>query len=245
VAGTNLAQAIARNASVLPREQAMLMSDWTFMQAAILIEKLLWRIDAGERRNDVARTIVRDAQTLPFAFECFRWLRSDPDEPAEPRLVTEEVENELGRSLANRISRRGAEVSIYEEYGTDSPRLFYAWNKYGNPDDIQAYLAARFNTDARECLKFLGTFVGRAWGIESGLSRPSDFDRDNYNAVIKYISADTILEKLREMFGNVLDDPQYHHSDQTPFETRLAYQFSFVHKSVVNQEQNSAQEGSG
>lgn len=234
-AARHLAIAIARNGSVLPREQEALISDWTFMQGAILISKLVCRIDAGDARDEMAREIVRSVESLPFALECFRWIRKDPGDGEEKRKVPESVENELGLLLANRIRDRAEGGPLYREYGADAPRLFYVWHTYGDAEEVTRYLEERFEERSEECLAFLSAYVGRAWDVGSGVSHAADFDRDSYNAVARLISPDRVMAKLREQFGEELDTPSYHHPRETPFENRLAQQFAFVHQGVIGE----------
>ena len=47
---------------------------------------------------------------------------------------------------------------------------------------------------------FLESFVGYAWGMESGLPHRADFDRGSYGAVAKLIEPDFTVSNLARCF---------------------------------------------
>ena len=232
-----LASAIARNGSLLPRDRGMLLPDWTFMQAAILIRNMIGRASKNEDRAQLAQEITAEADPLPFAFECFRWIRKDKDQAEADRLVSPEIEEELAHRLKDRIHAAADKEPLYKTFGTDAPALFWAWNKYGGEGGVEEYLRNRFEKDSSEIDDFLNVYVATAWGMESGLSHKADFDRGNYDAVAKLIDPDLIMTKLRQRYGKELDDPQFHHSDETPLPRRVAHQFAFIHKGIQDTKQ--------
>jgi len=237
----HLALAIARNGALVPREAAMLISDWTFMQAAILVMRLVRQVPAGAAREEAARQIVDVAQPLPFAFECLKWLRKDDKRPESERVVSAECEEELGRAVAERVRVAAQEAALYKVFGNDAPRLLWLWNKYGAPGDVGRYLAERFETGVGEVEAFLGAFVGRTWGMESGLSRKADLMRDSYDTIAKMIDPQIILSKLKGEYGVELDTPEYRLDDERPYERRLAHQFAYLHAHV--RQEASAESG--
>jgi predicted KAP-like P-loop ATPase len=231
-AAAGLALGLCRNGSLLPREKAALMSDWSFSQAAILVMKLVKRIPEGEERNGICRRVIREAEPLAFAFECLRWLRKDKEEPTSERVLEPDLEEELGQILAERVRIQATQAPIYRTHGTDAPRLFWIWNKYASPAEVEAYLRERFEADPAEIDDFLLTYVGKAWGMESGLSHAADFDRGNFDAVATLIPPEFMVAKLKERYGSELDTPQYRHSDNVPLNRRIANQFASLYEGV-------------
>jgi hypothetical protein len=240
-AAARLALALCRNGSLLPREKQMLVSDWSFSQAAILVMNLVRRIPSGQERDDLARRIIKAAEPLAFAFECLRWLRKDKDQAESERVITVELEEELGGILAGRIRSQAALAPLYKSHGTDAPRLFWIWNKYAPAGEVELYLRKRFETDPTEINDFLAAYLAKAWGVESGLSRLSDFERENFDAVATLIAPEFIFTKLREKYGSELDAPEYHDSDDVPVARRIARQFAFVYLGIKKQQENKTE----
>lgn len=230
----SLALAFARSGGLVPRER-QLFSDWSFSQAAILISELVRRVPAGTQRNDLAKKVVEVAEPIAFAFECLRWFRRDGDEPEPDRIVPEAIEKELGAVIANRIKENAIKAPPYQTYGKDAPRLFWAWNEYGNHADVETYLTERFNGNSNEIYDFLDTYVGTSWGIESGLPSRSEFRRESYDSIAKLVSPELIMEKLRLQFGKELDNPEFHQPADAPVQKQLAHQFAICHNKAMSE----------
>jgi len=235
-AAARLALALCRKGSLVPREKQMFISDWTFSQAAILVSKLIQRLPLGKEREDLARRIIKEAEPLAFAFECLRWLRKDTESPEEKRVIAPEIEEELGDMLGERVRSEASKGPLYRSHGTDGPRLLWIWNKYAQPGEVEAYLRKRFETDPAEIDDFLAVYVGKAWGMESGLSHIADFNRNNYDAVATLVPPEFILAELKERYGPDLDAPEYYHSDEVPLARRIAHQFTSIYEGIKDLE---------
>jgi predicted KAP-like P-loop ATPase len=241
-AARELALAICRQGALVPRERAMLIPDWASSQAAILVMRLASRIPQGVEREDLARQAVETAVPLPFAFECVRWFRKGEETPETERVVSAECEEQLGRVVATRIRYKAQEGPLYKAFGADAPRLLWLWNKYGEPEEVGKYLKKQMETDISEVDALLGTFVGRAWGLESGLSHKADLERDAYDAIARLVDPDFIVEKLKTKYGTELDTPEYRLGDDGPYERRLAHQFAYIHLHVRQETQAQSPE---
>ncbi|MEK7602216.1 MAG: P-loop NTPase fold protein [Patescibacteria group bacterium] len=229
-----LALGFARAGAFVPREKAM-FSDWSFSQAAILVSALVKRVPAGKRRDDLARELMRSATPLAFAFECLRWLGKDPEDKDDDRVLLEAMEKEIGAILAERIKEDAAKGPLYKTYGSDTPRLFWAWHHYGNQAQVKKYLEDSFDAQPNDVYDFLDTYVGVSWGIENGLPSRSEFQRESYNSIEKMISPDFIMAKLRIQFGSELDNPEYYQTKDTPIQKQLAHQFAICHSKAVSE----------
>jgi len=225
-----LALAIARNGALLPRERAMMVSDWTFSQAGILVMRLASRVPAGAEREEVARRVVEIANPLSLAFECVKWFRKDEKAPETERIVSAECEEQLARSVAARIRLAAQEAPLYKTFGADAPRLLWLWNRHGETGEVDRYLREQLERDAGEVDVFLGTFVGRAWAVESGLSHRADLRRDAYDAIAGLIQPDFVVATLRVRHGGELDAPEYRLDEERSYEHRLAHQFAYIHQ---------------
>jgi hypothetical protein len=216
----------------------MLMSDWTFSQAAILVMKLIRQLPTQNERADLARRTIREAQPLSFAFECLRWLRKHSDQTEEERAIALEAEEEIGSILADRVRSEASKEPLYRSHGTDAPSLLWIWNKYAQGQEVESYLIKRFETDSAEIDDFLCVYVGKAWGMDRGLSHVADFNRDNFDAVKTLISPEFIFTKLKERYGAELDTPQYYHYQDVPIGRRIAHQFASIYNGVKKEQEN-------
>jgi hypothetical protein len=233
-AATTLALAIARNGSLLPREKGMFSSvASTFARTGLLIGKLVRRTLDQQTREELARRIIREAEPIPFALQCHRWLQVGKDEGEEERTVSESVEKELGEILAKRIEAAAANgPPLYISWPEDIATVLWVWKTYGTAAAVRAYLTARLTSDAREASRFLASFVGEAWGVESGLSHKADFQRDSYNFIASLLDAEFVFEQLKTVYGATLDATDYRLGSETPFEERVARQFAYIHRNA-------------
>jgi hypothetical protein len=86
----------------------------------------------------------------------------------------------------------------------------------------------------------LAAYVGKGWGLGSGLSHVADFDRGNFDAVATLVPPDFIFGKLRERYGAELDSPEYHHSDEVPLARRIAHQFAVIYLGIEKEKKKEA-----
>ena len=227
-----LALTIARNGVLVPRERAMLISDWTLGQAAILVAHLLKRVVSGEEREALADVVFAVVQPLPFGLDCLRWIRHDEKEPEEERIISPAAEEKVSEAMAERIRAQAAGSPLYQTFGRDAPWLYWFWNKQDGGEAVGTHLRTRFEANPNEVDSFLDTFVGEAWGMESGLPHRADFRREAYDAVARLINPDFIVANLKQRYGAELDAPTFYHDSETPLARRIADQFTYIHLKV-------------
>lgn len=240
IGARRLALAVARNGALLPRERGMFTSDLTFRQSAILVAHLLRRIPSGPEREAAADEIFQQAQPLPFAFECLRWVRHDAGQPEADRIIAADAENRVASALADRIRSQGLKSPLYQGFGGDASALYWLWNKHSDGSAVQAHLRSCFQANPAEVDNFLESFVGYAWGMESGLPHRADFDRGSYDAVAKLLEPDFIVTNLKQRYGAELDTPQFHHGNETSLACRIAHQFTYIHLKVQEEKVQAA-----
>lgn len=239
-----LAVAIARSGQLLPREKAMLLSDWTFMQAAILVAHLTKQASSDStKRAEIAQEVIREGEPLPFAFECYRWLRRGEKEQDDP-ILEKAQEEELAGILAGRIHDAANARPPYAQYPNDAPALLWLWQQE-RPLEVSEYLKKRLAAHPEEIDDLLSTYVGTAWAVGSGLSSKADFQRSGYDAVTKLVQPDRILQLLRDGYGAELDEPVYHHGSDVPLTKRIAHQFAYIYRDVEKGEEAHDQRGEG
>lgn len=229
VAARLLALTLARNGEKVPREKQQFIADTTLMQGAILVAHLLKRIPRGAKRNAAAREVIAAAVPLRFAAEILRWIRHDPRKPIADRIVAPAVERELGRTVAVRTQEACGEQPIYRVFGDDTPFMLFGWRRYGDRGKLRAHLEAHIADKPEEALAFIRTYLGRAWGMDSGLSVPSDFDASGYESIKRTMDPTVVFNALRKRYGSALDTPVFHHGEDKPRDEVLAHQYAVVH----------------
>ena len=225
-----LANVLARNGSNLPPEKAMLLSDWSFMQAGILIAELLRCVTAGPDRDEAARSLFIEIGHLPFALECARWMHPSKKEGAEEPLFSQATEDQLEEVLVGRIRVAASEAPLYKTFGADAPRLLFTWKRREQAGEVAKHLEDGFTADPADVGGFLGTFVGTAWGMESGLPQKSDFHREQYDSVGKLINPSLLLAHLRKQYGAELDKADEHQPQEMAQTKRVSLQFALCHR---------------
>jgi hypothetical protein len=235
-----LAEAIARNADLLPRERGPMVMLDSMRQAGMLIAELLRQVQM-ERRVEVVENLVQRAEPLRFAMECIRWCQHYPERPEEHRVLPDGSEARLNAILAQRISAANEENPLYLQQPKDAPDLYWLWSTAaGGSQAVRVALEARFLAVPEDVDAFLDTFVGEGWEIDSGLPVRSDFERRNFDSVSELIPSDFIVSNLRQRYGAELNDPQYHLSGEPSTARKFAHQFVFIH---VNRERERVEEG--
>ena len=134
--------------------------------------------------------------------------------------------------MAERIRAQAAKSPLYQTFGRDAPRLYWFWNKQDGGEAVGTQLRTRFEANPNEVDSFLDTFVGEAWGMESGLPRRADFRREAYDAVARLINPDFIVANLKQRYGAELDTPTFYHDSETRLARRIADQFTYIHLKV-------------
>ncbi|CAJ3967924.1 KAP P-loop protein [Burkholderia pseudomallei] len=236
-----LITSFALNGDLLPRERGMMVLADTRAKAGMLIAGLLRQIPAVEPRQLEAERAVRIAMPVGFAMECIRWIRNYEDTPPERRVLTDEGEAPLMAILTARIEESDAVSPLFMTQSKDAPSLYRAWADGTTVDHVQQRLVALFDAAPDQLDAFLSCYVDEAWGLESGLPRPADFERGQYNSVSHLIPAEYVAANLRLRYGVELDNPNYYPPDTMAQPRRVAHQFMAVHQHVLQELHAAAQ----
>lgn len=234
-----LITAFALNGDLLPRERGMMVLADTRARAAMLIAGLLRQIPSVEARQAEAERVIQIAIPLGFAMECIRWIRSSEDTPREDRILAEGGEATLKATLAARVAAADAVSPLFVSHPKDARYLYWCWADATSTAHIQHKLKTLFDAAPEQVDAFLACYIGEAWGMESGLPRPADFGREEYDSVSNFILAEYVAENLRFRYGAELNTPQYHTPDAMISARRIAHQFMYVHHHVLQQKLNA------
>jgi hypothetical protein len=235
-----LALLLARNGALPPQERGSLFVT-TYMQAAILVAHLLKRVPAGQEREQLAQLVIQQAEPLVFGFECIKWMSHSVDRPEADRIVSAECEARIKAMLSDRIQERALQEPLYLTFGQGTHALYWSWNAHVGGTAVGDHLRVRFEQHPNEVDAFLDTFVGESWGLESGLPRRSDFMRESYDAIAQWLDPELIFANLRVRYGAEVDTADYHYGDDVQIARRIALQFAFIHRNVVEERARLAQ----
>jgi len=80
--------------------------------------------------------------------------------------------------------------------------------------------------------------------METGAPQVSQFRREAYNAIVEYIDAADVFARLRGGFGETVGTGDFYAFERLPFEERLANEFAFIHRTVLEEEAGRVQDPS-
>ncbi len=224
----NLSLAISKLGNIFP-DPDMMFSVGPFSQAAILIGRLIKLVPQNEGRFDLAKTIITEGDPLYFVSECFLWIKASK-EHEENRLLTKEEEKQLGAIIANRVEALSKNEVIFLSFPKAAQRFLSMWSQWGDKKKVQQYLADLINTDSKNAILLIRSFLSRSYG-EDGVRLKSDFDRNGYEVIKQLIDPEILIKGLTKLFGE-LDGKTYRHLEDTKGEDEdkiLAEQFVSIH----------------
>ncbi|EOB3110741.1 MULTISPECIES: KAP family P-loop NTPase fold protein [Yersinia] len=227
----------ALNGDLLPSERGPMILADTRAKAGMLIAGLLRQIPAGAPRQAEAEQAIQIAMPVGFAMECIRWIRNHEDTPPEKKVLTDEGEASLKAILTARIEEANTKSPLFIAHPKDAPSLYWCWSDGTSRAHVTQQLETLFDGVPEQLDTFLDCYVGESWGIESGLPRPADFRREQYNSVSQLISAEYVATNLRLRYGTELDTPQSYPPDNMAQSRRVAHQFMAVHQHVLQEKQ--------
>lgn len=230
---TALIATFAVNGDLLPRERGMMMVADTRARAAILIADLLRRIPSTGDRQVEAEQLIRTAMPIGFAMECLRWIHNSKDRPLERRVLADEGDVSIKEILTMRIEESNADAPLHISHPKDAQILYLCWADGTSKEHVGEQLITRFDAYPEELDSFLESYVGEAWEVESGLPRPEDFERRQYDAVTHLLPADYVASNLRSRYGPEVDTPQEYPPENMAQPRRVAHQFMVVHHFVL------------
>lgn len=205
----------------------------TLERAALLAAKLVERL-APEERLEVVAALVRASPSIPFAVEVLRWVRPQDDEVK--RLTLDET-TEAGRLLVERIIPALEGDDPFGALGKRPAGALHVWSLYGEAADLRTRLADLIANDLSNAFRLMGAFLGQAWSMETGVPLVPEFRREAYDALVEYIDAADLFSRLQHRFGETVGTGDFYGFVNLPPEERLANEFAFIHRVVVDEEQ--------
>lgn len=231
----NLAIAIAKVGDVFPKSEGRFRAATAFSQAGYLVSQLLRKIPLEKDRFDVAKTIFQEGSIL-FVAECFSWIQTTKERKEQDRIFPVETENELSRVIVEKIKQLPQGLPIYIQYPNDAPYLLYLWLNWGSREETNQYLTKTLDDNPPNAIELLKCYLPTAYSASG--AHIGDFEREQYNSIIKVVDADVIFNTINKIYGSELELQKNHRENRTSDEW-IAYQFVHIHQ-LVKAEETSA-----
>jgi hypothetical protein len=231
-----LAIAIAANAQCIPREDGPMSFGGTAAQAAILISNSVKSLPPGEERVSTMQAVFLADTPVEFKSECWRWARHSKDDQESARVFSPDEEKQLEVALVEQIEALAKKGPLYEQVSQGVPSLLWIWAHVRGAEAVANAIRDWLYRSHEDPSRFLASYLGKAWGMESGLSRLADFRRESYDSIATCIDPREIYDRLRGIYGPQLDDPQFYQDEGTPHLLSVARQFAFIHEAVKGAE---------
>ena len=109
---------------------------------------------------------------------------------------------------------------------------------------MAGFLTDRFSQEPADAARLLDALIGRAWGLESGLSHKSEFDRSDFDAMANLIDPAIVLAALKKTFGALLDNVSFDKCWELNGDQQTACRFVAIFNKV-QQERAAKEQGAG
>jgi hypothetical protein len=241
----NLATAISTYRKEFPNPQTMYGFTNPFSQAAMLINDLLRNINDKTMRVAHAKNIIEESISLNFAMEIFRWLDRENEEKPEKDAFSNVDIDAIAEAIVQKINDEAEnKENIIAKYPNNCRMIFYTWKKYKNKD-VEHYLEMLFREEEKSVFMYLENYTSTAWGMESGISHKSNFEREQYDSVVRIIEPSIIINAIEKELGSLPEiSEEYSYFSDEPREIILAKQFMWLYTHVNNETEDSNEKNS-
>jgi hypothetical protein len=232
-AAPTLSLAIAKRVSQIPVTRDILLGDFVFSQAAIVICQLASRMEAAQQDAIIAQT-AENADFLPFISQLLRWSSARTTDGRDRGFLSPERQHPIAAILAKRFFASANESNIIECEGDGFGKLTFAILRHGDEATKQSLLgrlSAFLEADPKNAVLLLKGLSGRSQGGD-GVIRPSEFTTDSYQSLSNLLNPDRVYAQLRAVYGVELDTATWEENwhDNYDMDRRIADQFSVVHR---------------
>jgi hypothetical protein len=230
-----LALAIARIGSDFQRPKGEMMFLTTFAQAGDLVRELLRNLPAAERQ-DFAKQLVGEADTLSFALECLRVATTNKESREQSDTLTPEGESELSALVIGKIKEHARdEQPLYLRFPRDANYLLKTWARRSSRDETNAYVRATLESSPGAAVELLKRFASFVLGVPE--EQAPFLEQSNYESVVEIVDADVVYDALVKSYGAEIGSTEYPQNRTLRLDERLARQFAYLHnRSKVGKE---------
>jgi hypothetical protein len=215
----------------------------TLERAAVLLRDLLGQVVVDER-GDLAATLMRDAQHLPFAVELLRWLRPQ-DDHQDRAVLTMEACEAAGRVLAGRLLEVWCAGDPFTRLARKAAASLHVCATYGDGDALRDCLRRRIDDDIAFAFALMRSFLGQSWSMDTGVPLVPHMRREGYEALRDYVDPDWLFSRLQQSLGDGIGEGEEHSQRSVDEDSRLADQYARLHRADVDNAHAEAEESSG
>jgi hypothetical protein len=151
---------------------------------------------------------------IEFSFLINKWFRNGRTETEN--IFLEEQNIEIARILRNRAINEVGESTIFEKYSKNIAFLLSTWLQF-NEIEYKEYINQIFSTQPNKVKELLVTFTPSATSTSNPEIHKSNFTKEQYDYLKTLISKELIHEKIREVYGQEVDEKE---AEYIEFENR-------------------------
>lgn len=234
--------AFARNLKLIPRryEQRFYIDTWE--RVGKIISEILLKIEK-DKRFSLVKDIL-NITTIDFCIQMYCCFRYSEYKSEEFPVLSATDEEQMRKILAEKIHKEDSITPIYKAYPRDALSLYWLWKEICGSESLEVSLLSHMNESKTEVEDFLEYFAMKRWGIVSSEPVRSGLERDEYDSISTLIQPEFIMKKLKDIYGDELDNPQ--HKPDTKFSpTRItAHQFSCIYNKLKEDSEKQLKDSS-
>jgi len=230
-----LAIAISNKSDSYPNPDTLFSHMNPLVQAAMLVSSLIQNSETSTRKT-IVEACIKITPCLEFKLEVFQWLKREEEDKPEKDAFSKSEIDDIGIFLANELLKHIDQgIDITSNYPNSVGIILYTLNKYIGRECSNAYMKNQFESDPDSLIRFLGALVPTSWGMESGVSNKSDFEREQYNSLINLLDINIVLDAIKVLVDEVPVIPEdypkdYENKDEYIFIKQLLWLHRFVQK---------------
>ncbi|MBN1459781.1 MAG: hypothetical protein JXA57_09595 [Armatimonadetes bacterium] len=231
----NLIRAVASIGDRLPNPPPFMDPLTPSARAAILIGELLQGMTDASERIDLFTEVIGSRAPLPFALECFRWIKVNKEDIPDPKAFTPDDRATFGRVLAARIAEavRREGKPIFVAFPEETRHMLAIWSGLGEPDEAAAHIESTLKSEPGLSTVFLRRYLPQVISEDDPVPRDGDFRREQYESIARILSPSIIADALVEHHGEAVFDPTDDgYFRDSPDDLQLAKQFMRIHQHV-------------
>ena len=203
----------------------------TYSHAGILISNLIKNISTNDDRIKVAEVILKGAQPIDFATECFSGIRTKDKEKEDRNFTDEELEH-LGRILANRIKDYCNENKpIFVTLPRIGAKFFSIWSIWGSKDEVSIYIQDNLRNNMNNVNLFIECYLPTSWGGDGIISK-GELMREEYNAISRVVDPEFIYNIIIEVYGEEILQEKDIYYQEIRFKELVAHQFVSIYNYI-------------
>jgi len=234
-----LAKILSTLGNKFPNTEGLSKFTTPFSRAALLIARLIESLPDSVNKVDLATQIINISEPIFFGISIIRWFRKRKVETENETLSPEDILR-ISTALAARIETLATQgIDFFDHYPDNALDLMWFWNKYGSKEKVDQYLTRLLNSNIQNVHRLLNSAVPISYPMDGSLPYKGEFEREQYNYLQSFVNLDMINKILVKNYKETLESEQYPNDNDKPLDMRIARQFAWIHKFVLNERKGS------